>query len=285
MYKDETFISGNFYVDNNILYFNFPQLYDGDFYIEIEELKRFLEDVSDFKNVKYEKYKQLLDVSDSLYFKNMSKDYYEFFKLNLEPNILKAGDTEVLVNKNGDLKSVSCDMLTFNSDIARLTEKFLIKIANDYNVKGFAKEKIQQFLDIAKANNDLEKFDITEDDIDNFNKKFDSNYDEFMEELKQEAVVNEKDVPFDLKMNFKFDSKNIIRGMETDIKIHENDTKFNVKYETVINAVGDDVIIGAPNYKKAKNISNMGEEEISNIFEEIERNLEKLIEDKVDAIN
>lgn len=288
LYNNVSLVSGSFYCDNDMIYLSLPGLYDSGLYIKTSDLNKLAQNSPNSKSINYNSYKQLLNTKDSLYFKNIKKDYYEFFKYNLDGSLLKQGDSLVTVNSNGQTSAVPCKILSLNltnDKIASLIQAVLTKIANDPNIKGFTKEKIEQFLYIAQSNNDLESFNISKDDIDYFKKNFNSEYDDYTKELKNDAPISSSDVPVSVNMNLKLDKKNIIRGIDTNINYEDTEESggsINANCETVINALGSKVLIDRPNYSKAVNLATINEDDMNEIIYNIQNNFQNIIEDKVD---
>lgn len=191
------------------------------------------------------------------------------------------GDT-VDINIKDKENTVKCDEIVVHLDnegIIKVLNAFFEKVSKDENLKLLVREKVFEFLSIAQNNEDLNKFNLSKEDVDNIKREFNSEYDSFMSELSYIEKADKKG--FNGKINsltkVRVDSKNYIRGFKSQVSIENKKTSFNFISDTVVNSINSKLHIKKISKEGAKDISKLTPEDRDNVVKEAGNNIGKIM--------
>ncbi len=283
IHKKDNILNGEIYSNKEYIAISMPQLYRDIMYIKWEDINKLINnkgnnDASgaiDPKN-----YDNVLNIKKSKYYDKVNEDYKDFFNKAMDDYVTK-GDTVDLNIKDKE-KTVKCDEIVVHLDnegIIKVLNAFFKKVSKDENLKLLVKEKVFEFLSTAQNNEDLNKFNLSKEDVDKIKKEFNSEYDSFMSELSCIEKADKKG--FNAKINsltkVRVDSKNYIRGFKSQVSIENKKTSFNFISDTVVNSINSKLHIKKISKEEAKDISKLIPEDRDNIVKEAGNNIGKIM--------
>lgn len=295
IYKNKSILNAEIYSNKEYVAISAPQLYEHTMYIKLQDINRLVEEdnkqnnITSKKNsesVDLKKYENVFQLKNSQYYNNVEKGYRELFHKTMNDYLTEGDEVKLTVKDNGEQKTVKCDEVVLNLDnerIIKILKTFLQKISKDENLKLLIKEKEFQFLNIAEKNKELNKFDLSKEKVANIKTNFDSNYDSVMKRIGQVEKVDNK--VSNEKINgltkIRMDSKNNIRGFQSEFSIDNEKTCFNFISNTVINSINSKLDIKKIPKDGSKDMSKLTLDEKNDITEKINKNWEKFIEQKL----
>ncbi|KGM99144.1 hypothetical protein Z969_10810, partial [Clostridium novyi A str. 4570] len=199
-----------------------PDVFYGNLYLDYKDICKFFNTSNNSNSINIENYLPLFDVSKDPYIKNINKDILIILKNSLNNKFQKNENVLIKLKSGEREKLVKCNELkiSLNNEDIKSILKELNKFAKDNpNVKLFLKSKINQFLDIAVKNNDLDKFGLTNKDVKqfkedkNFNQYFDKEWEEAFTQIIKEIDKTQTNDDFKIDMSFRFDNDDKIRNV------------------------------------------------------------------------
>ncbi|EPY6431580.1 zinc ribbon domain-containing protein [Clostridium sporogenes] len=283
IHKKDNILNGEIYSNKEYIAISMPQLYRDIMYIKWEDINKLINnkgnnDASgaiDPKN-----YDNVLNIKKSKYYDKVNEDYKDFFNKAMDDYVTK-GDTVDLNIKDKE-KTVKCDEIVVHLDnegIIKVLNAFFKKVSKDENLKLLVKEKVFEFLSTAQNNEDLNKFNLSKEDVDKIKKEFNSEYDSFMSELSYIEKADKKGLNGKINSltKVRVDSKNYIRGFKSQVSIENKKTSFNFISNTVVNSINSKLHIKKISKEGAKDISKLTPEDRDNIVKEAGNNIGKIM--------
>lgn len=267
-----------------------PQLYKDIMYIKWEDVNKLINNNKENKDISEtidpKNYENVLNIKKSKYYDNVNGDYKEFF-YNIMDDYVKRGDKVDIVTKQEDKeKTIKCDEIVVHLDnerIIKILNAFFQKMSKDENLKLLVRDKVFEFLSTVQKNQDLNKFNLSKEDADNIKRDFDSEYDSFMKELSHVEKIDKKasNGKINSLTKVKIDSRNYIRGLQSEISIDKKKTSFNFISNTVINSIDSKLHIKKIPKERAKDISKFTAKDREDIVIEMENNIQKIMFSKL----
>ncbi|HBJ2611179.1 TPA: zinc ribbon domain-containing protein [Clostridium botulinum] len=290
IYKEENILNGEFYSNKEYMAISMPQLYKDIMYIKWEDVNKLINNNKENKDISEtidpKNYENVLNIKKSKYYDNVNGDYKEFF-YNIMDDYVKRGDKVDIVTKQEDKeKTIKCDEIVVHLDnerIIKILNAFFQKMSKDENLKLLVRDKVFEFLSTVQKNQDLNKFNLSKEDADNIKRDFDSEYDSFMKELSHVEKIDKKasNGKINSLTKVKIDSRNYIRGLQSEISIDKKKTSFNFISNTVINSIDSKLHIKKIPKERAKDISKFTAKDREDIVIEMENNIQKIMFSKL----
>lgn len=296
MYKQQSILTGEIYADKEDIFISLPEIYGKTIKLGYKDLNNLTFHSEDKDSFDYKKYSSLYNLKDSKEFNTIEKDYYKFFKQSLDRYYSNAGKAIVKIEDGAINKLYDCNEVVLTMDSSQmesLLEIFLFKVSQDGNIKNFIKNKTNEFFVIAQRNGDLDKiFNINKEDITTFNKDYNENWKDAMEELKltESSKQSINAISPKLSYSLKFDSKNIIRQATIKANFNtdgysgassEGNINVDLTADTYYRSLNETILIKKPSTSDIINLVDMSGEDKSNIMYEIENNFETLLNSKL----
>ncbi|MGO5067027.1 zinc ribbon domain-containing protein [Clostridium sp. LCP25S3_F8] len=280
IYKKENILSGEIYSNKEYIAIEMPQLYKDIIYIKWQDANKLINNNDSMDAIDPKNYENALSIKKSKYYNEVNKNYKEFFNENLNPYV-KKGDTVELSIKNKDKeKIIKCNEVVMhlnNEGIMKILNTLIQKVSEDESLKLLVQDRIFEFLDTAQNKGELNKLNISKDEIDNVKRNFNLEYDAFVKELNN--IEKEDKKSFNAKINsltkVRIDSQNYIRGVKSQISVEKKKTCFNFISNTTINSINAKLDMKKIAIEGAKDISKFNQEDMKNMIKEIENNLQK----------
>ncbi|ABK62087.1 hypothetical protein [Clostridium novyi] len=270
-------------------------IFNGNLYLDYKDICKFFNTSNDSNSINIENYLPLFDVSKDSYIKNINKDLLSTLKNSLNHKFQNNENVLIKLKFEESEKLVKCNELkiSLNSEDIKNILKELNKFAKDNpNIKLFLKSKINQFLDIAVKNNDLDKFGLTNKDVKEF--KEDKNFDKYFHKEWEEAftqIINEIDKTqtnddFKIDMSFRFDNDDKIRNVLCIYTFRQlGNIVFNVEQNVNINYSIDKQVFDSSKYTKDIKITELTPNNLNSNMDKYLKDMEKKLTNLYPELN
>ncbi|EJP6473568.1 zinc ribbon domain-containing protein [Clostridium botulinum] len=280
IYKKENILSGEIYSNKEYMAIEMPQLYKDIIYIKWQDLNKLISNNDSMDAIDLKNYENALSIKKSKYYNEVNKNYKEFFNKSLNPYVNKGDTVQLTIEDKDKEKSIKCNEIVVhlnNEGIMKILNALFQKVSEDESLKLLVQDRIFEFLDTAQKKGELNKINISKDEIDNVKRNFNLEYDAFVKELND--IEKEDKKSFNAKINsltkVRMDSQNYIRGVKSQISVEKKKTCFNFISNTTINSINSKLDMKKIGIEGAKDISKFNQEDMKNMIKEIENNLQK----------
>lgn len=280
IYKKENILSGEIYSNKEYMAIEMPQLYKDIIYIKWQDLNKLISNNDSMDAIDLKNYENALSIKKSKYYNEVNKNYKEFFNKSLNPYVKKGDTVELTIEDKDKEKSIKCSEIVVhlnNEGIMKILNALFQKVSEDESLKLLVQDRIFEFLDTAQKKGELNKINISKDEIDNVKRNFNLEYDAFVKELNN--IEKEDKKSFNAKINsltkVRMDSQNYIRGVKSQISVEKKKTCFNFISNTTINSINSKLDMKRIDIEGAKDISKFTQEDMKNMIKEIENNVQK----------
>ncbi|MGO5093012.1 zinc ribbon domain-containing protein [Clostridium sp. LCP25S3_F10] len=280
IYKKENILSGEVYSNKEYMAIETPQLYKDIIYIKWQDLNKLIDNNDSMDAIDPKNYANALSIKKSKYYNEVNKNYKEFFNKSLNPYVKKGDTVQLTIGDKDKEKSIKCNEIVVhlnNEGIMKILNALFQKVSEDESLKLLVQDRIFEFLDTAQNKGELNKINISKDEIDSVKKNFNLEYDAFVKELNN--IEKEDKKSLNAKINsltkVRIDSQNHIRGVKSQISVEKQKTCFNFISNTAINSINSKLDMKKIAIKGGKDISNFNQEDIKNMIKEIENNVQK----------
>jgi len=281
----------NIYVDKEVVAANLPLLIDDWIYLELDKYEEMIEEMSDGEVSQFtaEDYSPLLRLDDVENWKEIRTDYAEFLIGTLNEYVEEGTEEIGVTYADGDkTKTIMCEEVIVKMDIRDmldLAEELVEKIEDDDRMKEIFVYKVNQFIEIAKQNGDIDSMDIDEDDIDDMLDEAEDGFNDMLDDMlysiseaRKELSYSEEVLNSKIIWNFRFDKNHVLRNILTTIQMDyqgyypEESFEAEIINNYVVKSINDKVGFEKPNFSGGYNFAEDPQEVVLELEEEIQQN-------------
>ena len=251
LYKGESALNLDVYVDEDYMVFNMPILYEKPFYISLDDYYKFVSDTSgiemrpfDFKKIRefQENFYSLDNIEGSENFD--SQKYEDISRQQLEGILVKGENIDVAINNNGKEEKVTCQELKLNFNETQAMDFILALLKeaqNDEELKNILIAKIEEYMEFSES---LMGFELSEDlgyenpyesykeSINEIKENYSQGISDLITEL-EKAKQETKSEAFQANNIIAVDKSKTMRYLNSDIKINNVDDPSDLNIDSV----------------------------------------------------
>jgi hypothetical protein len=287
--KDNQLLSADFHIDEELIGFSIPFLYEKPLFVTWESVVNKLNEEANIK-FNYKSYLELLDNDKYPSLKNIDEDKYVSLFEQFVTDIL--GEVTKEEVKIGD-DNLNLDKYSLDFDMAKTMEfyiKLLDEIVKDKEAKAFIYELIDNVSEIVIKNEDYKLMNITKEEFTTSIEEIKNQLEDMVTELDGKSILEkiseEQGVDFAnlpdmeemgiaIKYNVFIDKKDNIRKMDIieDIDNAEIGMKMGVNGEMIINSINKKIEFKGINQDEGVNLLELNEEELNQLMLDIQNNV------------